>query len=99
MEMGHLTRSIFFLILIALALTPDYGEKSEVIISTAAASDGSEAVQQERYAIDSVSVRAVTSGPKHHFFGYYGISPWNESRTRLLCLETDFQNRLTFPIG
>ena len=36
--------------------------------------------------------RAVTRGPKHHFFGYYGIPPWNASGKYLLCLETDFQD-------
>jgi hypothetical protein len=24
-------------------------------------------------------VRTLTTGPKHHFFGYYGIPPWNQS--------------------
>ena len=28
---------------------------------------------------------AVTSGPKHHFFGYYEKSPWNASQTLLLA--------------
>ena len=32
------------------------------------------------------TVRKLTSGPKHHFFGYYGITPWNKSQTHLLCL-------------
>jgi hypothetical protein len=25
------------------------------------------------------AIRALTSGPRHHFFGYYGITPWNQS--------------------
>ena len=37
---------------------------------------------------------SVTHGPKHHFFGYYGICPWNASGTHLLCLESDFHDRL-----
>ncbi len=41
-----------------------------------------------------VTVRMVTSGPKNHFFGYYGISPWNKSQTRMLCLESEFNDRL-----
>lgn len=36
---------------------------------------------------------AVTRGPKHHFFGYYGIPPWNASGKYLLALETTFMDR------
>lgn len=36
---------------------------------------------------------AVTSGPKHHFFGYYEKSPWNASQTLLLAHEADFNDR------
>ncbi len=43
------------------------------------------------------SVRRVTSGPKHHFFGYYGVCPWNGSETKLLAIETPFQDRLPEP--
>ena len=39
------------------------------------------------------NIRTLTRGPKHHFFGYYGICPWNKSETYLLGLEADFQNR------
>lgn len=39
-------------------------------------------------------VRALTGGPKHHFFGYYGICPWNESGRELVCLESSFQDRM-----
>lgn len=39
-------------------------------------------------------VRRLTNGPKHHFFGYYGMSPWNKSESRLLCLESEFHHRL-----
>ncbi len=35
-------------------------------------------------------VRQITRGPKHHFFGYYGISPWNASEQLLAFLQTDF---------
>ncbi len=41
--------------------------------------------------------RALTSGPKHHFFGYYGICPWNESGRYLVCLESGFQDRMPEP--
>ena len=37
-------------------------------------------------------VRTLTRGPKHHFFGYYGICPWNESGEYLLSLESPFQD-------
>lgn len=40
------------------------------------------------------NVRKLTDGPKHHFFGYYGISPWNRSQTHLLSLESDFQDHM-----
>lgn len=42
-------------------------------------------------------VRRLTSGPKHHFFGYYGMSPWNKSETKMVGLESDFQDRLPEP--
>ncbi len=38
-------------------------------------------------------VRAVTHGPKHHFFGYYGMSPWDATERYLVCLETEFGDR------
>lgn len=41
--------------------------------------------------------RTLTSGPKHHFFGYYGICPWNKSGRYLVCLESSFQDRMPEP--
>lgn len=38
-------------------------------------------------------VVAVTSGPKHHFFGYYDKCPWNKSEKLLLSNEVDFIGR------
>lgn len=38
------------------------------------------------------SVRTLTGGLKHHFFGYYGICPWNRSGEYLLSLESSFQD-------
>jgi len=35
-----------------------------------------------------------TKGPGHHFFGYYDKSPLDATRRRLLCLKTDFNDRL-----
>jgi hypothetical protein len=40
------------------------------------------------------SIAALTAPPKHHFVGYYGITPWNGSQSRLFCLEADFGDRL-----
>jgi len=45
----------------------------------------------------ATAVRALTSGPRHHFFGYYGICPWNQSGRRLVCLESEFQDHLPRP--
>src|SRR2546425_30882 len=36
---------------------------------------------------------AVTSGPGHHFFGYYDKCPWNASGTLLLAHEAAFNDR------
>ncbi|MBD3188413.1 hypothetical protein GF325_16390 [Candidatus Bathyarchaeota archaeon] len=32
-----------------------------------------------------------------HFFGYYGISPWNANMSRFVCLETTFHDRMPDP--
>ncbi len=37
--------------------------------------------------------RSITQGPKHHFFGYYGICPWNSTGQYHLCLQSDFHDR------
>ena len=39
-------------------------------------------------------VEPLTRGPINHFFGYYGICPWNKRQTHLLSLETNFQDRM-----
>ena len=38
-------------------------------------------------------LRAVTTGPGHHFFGYYDKCPWNASGTLLLAHEAAFNDR------
>jgi len=38
-------------------------------------------------------IRRFSSGPNHHFFGYYGICPWNAEGNRHLALETAFHDR------
>jgi hypothetical protein len=41
----------------------------------------------------SLTAIPLTKGPKHHFFGYYGICPWDATSRYLVCLETDFHER------
>ncbi|MCU0916630.1 MAG: hypothetical protein MUC88_19020 [Planctomycetes bacterium] len=43
------------------------------------------------------TIERLTQGPRHHFFGYYGICPWDRSGRRLLCLESPFQDHLPGP--
>lgn len=44
-------------------------------------------------AARAATARAITTGPKHHFFGYYEKSPWNASGRYLLAHESDFCDR------
>jgi hypothetical protein len=48
-------------------------------------------------ALPRCSITTLTSGSKHHFFGYYGIPPWNLSGSRMVCLEADFQDHMPKP--
>ena len=41
----------------------------------------------------SLAARAITQGPKHHFFGYYGICPWDATGQFHLCLQSEFHDR------
>jgi len=45
-------------------------------------------------AAPTASIEAITKGPRHHFFGYYGIPPWNKSQKLIVCLESEFQDHL-----
>ena len=38
-------------------------------------------------------VRQITQSPKHHFFGYYAICPWDATGRYLVCMESDFGDR------
>lgn len=38
-------------------------------------------------------VRPLTSGPMHHFFGYYDKSPWNADGSLVLAHEASFNDR------
>ena len=48
-------------------------------------------------AAPKASIRVLTCGPQHHFFGYYAVSPWNEAGNKMICLESTFQNRMPRP--
>ena len=37
-----------------------------------------------------ITVTPLSSVPKHHFYGYYGIDAWDPSIRYHLSLETDF---------
>ncbi len=48
----------------------------------------------------SLKIEQVTSGTKHHFFGYIGqcqTIPWNASNRYILCLEIDWIDRMPKP--
>ena len=36
----------------------------------------------------------VTRTPGHHFYGYFGISPWDETGRYMLCLRSEFHDRM-----
>ncbi|MBA4191929.1 MAG: hypothetical protein C0467_28450 [Planctomycetaceae bacterium] len=44
-----------------------------------------------------VPARAVTKGPKHHFFGYYDKTPWDKTGRYMLVNEIDFADRQPKP--
>jgi len=41
----------------------------------------------------NLPVRALTKGPKYHWFGYYDKMQFNQSNTRVLGMEVDFEMR------
>jgi len=48
----------------------------------------------------SISVRQITFGPRHHFFGYIGHVqniPWNASGRYIVAMETDFHDHMPKP--
>ncbi|NMC05400.1 MAG: hypothetical protein GYA24_09320 [Candidatus Lokiarchaeota archaeon] len=38
--------------------------------------------------------RLTPANGKHHFFGYYGVCPWDITGRYFVCLETDFQDHM-----
>jgi hypothetical protein len=65
---------------------------SFVIAVTLWANEG--ATQEKKISFE---VQQITSGPKHHLFGYVGHAvtiPWNESGRYIVSLQTDFYKRM-----
>ena len=44
-----------------------------------------------------MNVQRLSIGSKHHFFGYYGINPWDPTSRYHLALETDFHTHRPLP--
>lgn len=47
-----------------------------------------------------IEYEALTSGPKHHFFGYIGHAgtcPWNQGGRYIVALQTEFQDHMPRP--
>ena len=44
-----------------------------------------------------MALKPFSNGPKHHFFGYYGINPWDRNFRYHLALETDFHRHVPTP--
>jgi len=42
-------------------------------------------------------ITRLSTGPQHHFFGYYGICPWDSTDRYHLALRTDFHERAPTP--
>jgi hypothetical protein len=71
------------------------GTFAVLVFATGAAADAVLLDVPELERIPAIrEVKQVTQGPKHHFFGYYGISPWDVTGRYLVCLESEFGDRL-----
>lgn len=44
-----------------------------------------------------MDVKRLSTSPRHHFFGYYGINPWDSTTRYHLALETDFHTHRPLP--
>jgi hypothetical protein len=73
------------LLAVAILLGAEHGDDLRRVVLAEHVPDGIPAVSD---------IREVTQGPRHHFFGYYGMSPWDATGRYLFCLETDFADRL-----
>lgn len=72
------------LLLLALGTGAAWGAPRYEVLNT---------VPADRPFLRIKEVRQITEGPKHHFFGYYGMPPWNASEKRMVFLQTDFSTR------
>ena len=43
------------------------------------------------------NIKILTTGPRHHFFGYYGICPWNKKGDKIISLQCSFQDHMPLP--
>jgi hypothetical protein len=48
-------------------------------------------------AQDATPAHPATHGPKHHFFGYYDVTPWDKTDRYVLANEIDFIDRQPKP--
>ena len=44
-----------------------------------------------------MKIKKLSMPPKHHFFGYYGINPWDRTTRYHLALETEFHTHRPVP--
>jgi hypothetical protein len=67
-------------------------------LSVAATAVASPAFAQQKADTPvKLPARAVTKGPKHHFFGYYDKTPWDKTGRYMLVNEIDFVDRQPKP--
>ncbi len=52
---------------------------------------------EHTHEVVELAARAVTHGPKHHFFGYYDMLQWDATGRYMLGLETTFMDRSPEP--
>ncbi len=52
-------------------------------------------LRQQEYSTlgEKGSIKRLSQEPLHHFFGYYGINPWDKSMQYHLALESNFDDR------
>ncbi|MBX3400924.1 MAG: hypothetical protein KF873_19500 [Gemmataceae bacterium] len=65
--------------------------RREWLALAGAAAVGAKALAQPETT--KLPARAVTKGPKHHWFGYYDKCPWDKTGRYLLAMESEFCDR------
>lgn len=65
-----------------------------LIVATALLSGGAIDAAEGGSWAEFSKPRRITGGDTHHFFGYYGITPWDPSGRYMLAIRTDSHNRL-----